>query len=482
MEIDNPIESNGSTAGVKENGLRLYPVSATDSGEGLPYAPEDWPNPGDVWSWKVGKRVAHSGCFLDRYLYLPKRLQEPMRKRGGFASKLSVEHFVRASFPGADVDAFFASFSWKIPAKKLHVNKGSEEELNAVITLLPEEISEQLGSDSQFGAVGCKAGNKICNSLVETRDSALEPMACDICCSEPSFCRDCCCILCCKTINSSYGGYSFIKCEAMVGYNIICGHVAHIDCALRSYMAGTVGGSIGLDAEYYCRRCDMRTDLVPHVTKIFRTCESIDSRDDIEKILNVGSCVLRGSQKTSAKSLLLRIEMAMAKLKSGTYLENIWKTEDISAVTAGGLSDRGHNALEVTNRRESLEFGIGSPQILSTNFDPRIESLKLEDEIDRVLHSLRKAQESEYKIAEERLCAQKNYILNLYQQLDKERFEHSTHSSSNDPDALLEATRNREDRIKWEIIKLREMEEVGKGFGKTSKNILKEHFGLQTEH
>ncbi|XP_028098329.1 uncharacterized protein LOC114298033 [Camellia sinensis] len=123
MEIDNPIESNGSTAGVKENGLRLYPVSATDSGEGLPYAPEDWPNPGDVWSWKVGKRVAHSGCFLDRYLYLPKRLQEPMRKRGGFASKLSVEHFVRASFPGADVDAFFASFSWKIPAKKLHVNK-----------------------------------------------------------------------------------------------------------------------------------------------------------------------------------------------------------------------------------------------------------------------------------------------------------------------------------------------------------------------
>ncbi|KAI8006748.1 Protein root UVB sensitive 6 [Camellia lanceoleosa] len=226
MEIDNPIESNGSTAGVKENGLHLYPVSATDSSE-----------------------VAHSGCFLDRYLYLPKRLQEPMRKKGGFASKLSIEHFIRASFPGADVDAFFALFSWKIPAKKLHVNKGSEEKLNAVITLLLEEISKQLGSDSQFGAMGCKASNKICNSLVETRVSTLEPMACNICCSEPSFCRDCCCILCYKTINSSYGGYSFIKCEAMVGYNIICGHVAHIDYALRSYMAGTVGGSIGLDAE-----------------------------------------------------------------------------------------------------------------------------------------------------------------------------------------------------------------------------------------
>ena len=95
----------------------------------------------------------------------------------------------------------------------------------------------------------------------------------------------------------------------------ICGHIAHLNCALRSYMAGTVGGSIGLDAEYYCRRCDAKTSLVPHVTGLLKTCESIDSRDDIEKILNIGVCILRGSQKTNARGLLNRIESAITKVK-----------------------------------------------------------------------------------------------------------------------------------------------------------------------
>ncbi|KAM1348857.1 hypothetical protein PS2_003035 [Malus domestica] len=56
-------------------------------------------------------------------------------------------------------------------------------------------------------------------------------------------------------------------------------------------MAGTVGGSIGLDSEYYCRRCDEKTDLV--------------------------------SYKTSARDLLKRIEVAIEKLKCGTNLEDI---------------------------------------------------------------------------------------------------------------------------------------------------------------
>ncbi|CAA2985026.1 Hypothetical predicted protein [Olea europaea subsp. europaea] len=36
-----------SSCGLKENGMPLYPVSLYYSGEGLPYAPEDWPYPGD---------------------------------------------------------------------------------------------------------------------------------------------------------------------------------------------------------------------------------------------------------------------------------------------------------------------------------------------------------------------------------------------------------------------------------------------------
>lgn len=156
----------------------------------------------------------------------------------------------------------------------------------------------------------------MCNSLVEqTENQPLVVMPCDICCSEPRFCRDCCCILCCKTINSTFGGYHYIKCEAVVGEGRICGHIAHIECALRSYMAGTVGGSIGLDAEYYCRRCDARTDLVSHVTRLLQICEAIDSRDEIEKILNIGICLLRGSQKESAKELHNRFEFVIAKVK-----------------------------------------------------------------------------------------------------------------------------------------------------------------------
>lgn len=45
---------------------------------------------------------------------------------------------------------------------------------------------------------------------------------------------------------------------------LICGHVAHfLEFALRSYMAGTVGRSVGLDAEYYCRDVTKKkTDLM----------------------------------------------------------------------------------------------------------------------------------------------------------------------------------------------------------------------------
>lgn len=122
---DNPAANNRSTPEYKENGLHLYPVSPNDSGEGLPYAPEDWPNPGDKWRWKAGKRIAASGYFMDRYLYLPSSLGKvgkPGQKRN-FASKLSVEQYVQAMFPGTDVNAFFASFSWKIPSKQF-VSKG----------------------------------------------------------------------------------------------------------------------------------------------------------------------------------------------------------------------------------------------------------------------------------------------------------------------------------------------------------------------
>uniref|UniRef100_M1DPQ7 CDPK adapter protein 1 n=1 Tax=Solanum tuberosum TaxID=4113 RepID=M1DPQ7_SOLTU len=219
---------NGSAYRINEIGLQLYPVSEYDFGEGLPYAPIDWPN-------------------------------ADMKER----------------------------------------TTSSRTELQSLL------------SDSFIRAITSMACNKICSSL--TVENPFSAMLCDICCSEPIFCRDCCCILCYKTISLDYDGYSYIRCEATIkGY--ICGHVSHLDCALRAYMAGTVGGNINLDAQYLCRYCDSTLDLVPHALKLLNNCTSVVSRADIEIFLNVGICILCSSQKRSGKELLHRIESIKAKV------------------------------------------------------------------------------------------------------------------------------------------------------------------------
>ncbi|GMI64524.1 hypothetical protein like AT1G05410 [Hibiscus trionum] len=335
-------------------------------------------------------------------------------------------------------------------------------------------------SDPQSDGLKCKAGNEKCNSLFSEAESlSLVSLPCDLCCSEPRFCRDCCCILCSKTIDLKFGGYSYIKCEAMVdGY--ICGHVAHLNCALRSYMAGTVGGYIGLDAEYYCRRCDTKTSLVSHVTMLLKTCESIDSRDEIEKIINIGLCVLRGSQNTNARGLLNRIESAIKELKCGTSLEDIWKVKESESAISTGIFHNGNGELEPTNHQDAVDKPcLGS--VLSVSSDYHSEYLKIEYEIDQVLQAIRKAQETEYKIAEERLYGQRNYLCHLYQQLEKERSELQDQPFGNEADASLDAVLNRVDQIKYEVMRLKEMEEVANGFGKTPKIILKEYFDLEFE-
>ncbi|KAG5219253.1 DNA ligase [Salix suchowensis] len=97
VESDTRSKSSGGRITIDVNSsVRL--VMPGESGEGLPFAPTDWPNPGDNWEWKVGRRP--SG-----------------RKKQMFASKPALENYIRSAFPDADVDAFFASFTWKIPAK-----------------------------------------------------------------------------------------------------------------------------------------------------------------------------------------------------------------------------------------------------------------------------------------------------------------------------------------------------------------------------
>lgn len=109
-------------------------------------------------------------------------------------------------------------------------------------------------------------------------------------------------------------------------------------------------------------------------------------------------------------------------------------------------------------------------------------SLKLEDEIDRVLQELKRSQESEYHVAEQKLYAQKDFLLSLYQQLETERSELaspvllSPNNSKND--ILLTNVLNKVDQIKREEAKLKEMLKIAGGFGETPRPILYAYFGL----
>lgn len=125
---------------------------------------------------------------------------------------------------------------------------------------------------------------------------------------------------------------------------------------------------------------------------------------------------------------------------------------------------------------------MNSPPVLSSHFDYRVESLKLENEIDQILEALRKSQEIEYRLAEERLTAKKNYIINLYEQLERERSVLSKHTSLlENQDSLLDAVLSRISQVKTEVSRLKEMGEVSKGFGRVPQHILEEHFNLGIE-
>ncbi|CAI8604672.1 unnamed protein product [Vicia faba] len=433
-------EGNPDNDGGRTNLSNLAPVAPELSGEGLPYAPENFPNPGDIWRWKTGKRISSNGNFRDRYLYLPRRLAG-----GGFKSKLAVERYVKEFFPDANVVDFFASFSWSIPSGL----PGNTNPVAVADGLLHQlELKEQPESDSGTG--GCKAGNKTCSSLIldkEKENSTVAP--CDICCVEPKFCRD-----------------------------NICGHVCHLECALRVYSAGTVGGTIGLDVEYFCWRCDGRTELISHATKLLQTCEAID-KDDVdikEKILKLGICLLRGSEKNAAKELMSRITLAISKLKhDGTNTEDILNGDDHLTANSSGSSGNGNAAMATDDKGSLKHLDV---QKGTESFRYQSELLKLDAEFDKAMLDLEKSQKYEYKLAEEGLHAHKEYLLNISQQLDNEKSELAIGSNTSCSSVMLQTVEKRNEQLRQELKKFEEMKKVANGFGSTSKEILENHFGL----
>ncbi|XP_056172324.1 uncharacterized protein LOC115677642 isoform X2 [Syzygium oleosum] len=129
MEKGKQVMGNGVSGekAVKKKNLTPYPVEPNSSGKGLPYAPADWPNPGDTWRWWVGKRTTSSGFYKDRVVRIPKRLRAYGVKRT--YSKSSLERYISVQFPDADIDEFFASFSWMIPSTE---HRWSEDLLSKV--------------------------------------------------------------------------------------------------------------------------------------------------------------------------------------------------------------------------------------------------------------------------------------------------------------------------------------------------------------
>ena len=116
----------------------------------------------------------------------------------------------------------------------------------------------------------CQAGNPHCllTKAKDTGSESLGTLACHICCSEPGFCRECKCVLCCKFFAPDADDFSIIRCLNSPTSGLgICGHAAHLECALDSQLAGVIK-KIGLDMEYMCRRCDRKTDLKETVSRL----------------------------------------------------------------------------------------------------------------------------------------------------------------------------------------------------------------------
>eukprot|EP01018_Ginkgo_biloba_P001442 Gb_12072 [translate_table: standard] len=514
----------------------LQPVGPRQQGEGFPYAPEGWPNPGDKWIWKVGRRKNGLGYWLDRYLILPRTLQEGSRKVW-FTSKRSVEKYLTRKYPDADLENFFSSFQWNVPCAA----SPSDEDVIAPAGKRMRR-SNVNGNGMTAGKRFCKAGNSKC-CLEIGKGKNLNSLDCDVCCVETGFCRECSCILCGKSIDQNMGQYNFVRCEGKLHRDFICGHVAHLECAVVCQMAGVVT-SIGLDVEYYCRRCDKKTDLLTHVMGLIPTPELSIVRADVERSLNLVLCLIQGTQQFLGRSLENLIQNAIKKLQNGMDLQGI--LNELQGNSIEGIADKVDNVKEKvtmqiepsasspilhTKPRDEFVHWMASPvcataatnetfestfqtpnafckrlhdSLQSTTVTPDISSeqgntfahdqfqqrarlfsedvhrtsdsqsstvniavLKFENKVYQALHLLRQSQETEYKLAQEKLFAQKDLLLNLFQQLEM-RSSENTHN----PSASLENFAQKE----YEKFVL--MLGVANGFGRTPKNVLNDYFGM----
>ncbi|KAF6139994.1 hypothetical protein GIB67_020385 [Kingdonia uniflora] len=454
-----PYESSAPISCLQNNGLLLMPVSAQAKGEGLPYAPVDFPHPGDKWRWRVGKRKKASGFMRDRYLYPPDRLQNSTSKRY-FRSRVDVVDYLKElKCPDTYTDEFFASFIWHIPSDEHHWEKVTVFNLDVILgSTICSRKGKALNIGLNYESAVCKVGNNMCSLPLEKLSNySQNGVNCVESCSGANFCHDCCCIYCKKTITWAYGGYDFVRCEAKVSDNYICGHGAHVKCASHFF-----------DMEYHCTNCDQRTDLTLHVTRLLKICKILDSRKVIDTMLKVGAFLLDGSARETAKKLLNGVKSALTKLKDGLDLEDIWDDEDtVLMVFAGATSEALKLEKEIPNilqkLKKSQEEYIAAQRRLHTQENSYVVGLCQQ------LQNLKELQELNYRAAEENLHSKRDSLVGLYEQLDAERsklLKGTSVTLSSDVDVLLTSISNRVNEIKQLVISLKAAEKLYESISK----------------
>ncbi|KAG0588664.1 hypothetical protein KC19_2G260300 [Ceratodon purpureus] len=318
------------------------PAPQGGRGEGWPYAPQGWPNPDDKWGWRVGKRASASSLWIDRYVTVPASLVRGKRLayKTEFASRKSLVEYLRQNFPQMkDPYSIFKAFDWKVPAPKdFEAPEKPEKRGPSVKRDKPSDIEE----NEQKSKKQCQAGNPHCvlTKAKHSESESLGVLACHICCSEPSFCRECKCILCCKFFAPDADDFSIIRClNSPTSAQGICGHAAHLECALDSRLAGVIKKS-GLDMEYMCRRCDRKTDLKEIVGRLvseFMSKTATESK--VENSLQLLLRVVQDPEEEARNSGKLQTTLigALKKVQDGADLVESCRelTEELLELRSG---------------------------------------------------------------------------------------------------------------------------------------------------
>ncbi|WVY95985.1 hypothetical protein V8G54_028136 [Vigna mungo] len=95
----------------------LQRVPSKSSGEGLPYAPEGWPNAGDVW--ERGSKDFHLEILPTDSLS-PRHDSRILE----FSSRKGVIKYLESKFPNMSPKDFFAMFTWLIPSAEQTPTQG----------------------------------------------------------------------------------------------------------------------------------------------------------------------------------------------------------------------------------------------------------------------------------------------------------------------------------------------------------------------